>query len=116
MKTTLISASILIVVAVGVASCGASAPGAGTAFCADVAAVTAGIRSSGSPSELAFLTTHEATVEDLGTRAPHSLRRDVQTFLARAQAAVAQNNPALINTPAVENASGRIKTYCGIPD
>ena len=61
-----------------------------------------------------FLITHETTVEDLGAKAPRAIKRDVQTSLTGANAAIAQNDAALANTPAMENASGRIKAYCGI--
>ncbi len=96
------------------ASCGTPAPGAETAFCSDAASVAVGLRSSGSSSEVSFLTTHGATVEDLGAKAPRAIRREVHTFLTGANAAIAQDNAALANTPGMDDASARIKAYCGI--
>ncbi len=111
------SAWTVILVGVGTmaGACGTPAPGPGTAFCRDVVSVAAGIRSRGSSSEVSFLITHETTVEGLGAEAPRAVKRDVETFLTGANAAVAQSNAALANTPATAAAGAdRIKAYCGI--
>ena len=108
-------AVVLVTVgAIGAASCGTPAPGAGTAFCSDAVSLAAGLRSSGSSSEVSFLTINEATIEDLEAKAPRAIKRDVQTFLTGANDAIAQNDAALANTPSTDAASGRIKVYCGI--
>jgi hypothetical protein len=113
-RARLVGTAILVGVGTMAGACGAPAPGAGTAFCRDVVSVAAGIRSSGSSSEVSFLITHETTVEGLGAEAPRVVKRDVQTFLTGANAAVAQSNAALANTPSIAGAAGRIKAYCGI--
>jgi len=113
-KARWVGTAILVGAATMAASCGTPAPGAGTAFCSDAVPLAAGLRASGSSSEVSFLITHETTVEDLGAKAPRAIKRDVQTFSTGANAAIAQNDAALANTPAMENASGRIRAYCGI--
>ena len=107
-------AVVLVGVATTAASCGTSAPGADSAFCADADPLAAALRSHGA-SEVAFLIANESTIEDLGTRAPHSIKRDTRTFLTGVNDAMAQSDAALANTPAMDHAAGRIKSYCGIP-
>jgi hypothetical protein len=106
--------AMLVGVATMAAACGTPAPGAGTAFCRHVVPLAAGLRSSGSSPEVSFLTTHGAAIEDLRTEAPGAIAPEVQTFVTGVNAAIAHDNAALANTPAMTNASGRIKAYCGI--
>ena len=113
-KARVVWTAILVGVGTMAAACGTPAPGAGTAFCRHVVPLAAGLRSSGFSSEVSFLTTHGAAVEDLRAEAPGAMAREVQTFVTGANAAVAHDSAALANTPAMTNASGRIKAYCGI--
>lgn len=111
----LVPMAVVPVFAIVLAACGGgtAAPGAGTRFCANASSLAA-LATNGSGSEVAFLKAHETQIDELRHHAPAAVKADVNTFVTAVDRAIAANNPALVNTGAVNHASSEMKTYCGI--
>ena len=115
MKVGWTSIAVLSGVAVLAAACGTAAPGAGTPFCADAAKLSTRILSGerGNP-ELSWFKANETSIDDLAIDSPRAVTRDVHTLVTGVHRAIATSTPELLNTAAMNEATSKIKTYCGI--
>ena len=104
---------MVLAILLGACGSGTASPGAGTPFCANAAFLTA-LPTNGYDSGVSFLKEHETRIDELRTQAPAAVKADVITFVTGVHKAIAANNPALVNTAAMNHASSEVKTYCGI--
>jgi hypothetical protein len=110
-----VPAALAAILGIVLGACGGgpAAPGAGTAFCGNAASVDALLANRSSP-EIAFLKTHETSIDDLRNHAPAAVKADVITVVTSVDSAVAADKPALANTATMNHAWAAVKTYCGI--
>jgi hypothetical protein len=91
------------------------AAGKGSGFCADEAAISAGLGSASTPADaVTFLQANQAKVNDFAANIPAAVQSDAQSLVAAAQAAVAANDGTLIQTQAVQTAGNNVDLYCGV--
>jgi hypothetical protein len=91
------------------------AAGKGTAFCADEAAISAGVSSAATPAAaVAFLVANQAKISDFAANIPSAVQSDAQSLVTAARAAIASNDGSQIETQAVSTASNNVDLYCGV--
>ena len=91
------------------------AAGKGSTFCADEAAISAGLGNANTPADaIAYLNANVAKVNDFAANIPSAVQSDAQSLVAAARATIAANDGTLIQTQAVQTAGNRVDLYCGV--
>jgi hypothetical protein len=89
--------------------------GKGSGFCADEAAISAGLGNAATPADaITFLKANQAKINDFAANIPAAVQSDAQSLVTAAQAAVAANDGTLIQTQAVQTAGNNVDLYCGV--
>jgi hypothetical protein len=89
--------------------------GKGSSFCADEAALSAGLENAATPADaVTFLMANVAKINDFAANIPTAVQSDAQTLVTAARAAIAQNDGTQVETNAVSNAANNVDLYCGV--
>jgi hypothetical protein len=91
------------------------AAGKGSTFCADEAAISAGLTNAATPADaVTFLKANQAKINDFSANIPAAVQSDAQSLVTAANAAVTSNDGTQVQTQAVGMAANNVDLYCGV--